>query len=93
MKTEFSAYKELVLDEDENGGTWIGRIYKRKGPATMLATASGSAKDLEAARDAAVEWADAELEKYRIAPAPVSSLDAKRAKSGRDIVGIIRKTF
>ena len=91
MSKEFSAYKELVLDEDEEGGTWIARIYNRKGEVRMLATKSGSAENYEAARDAAVKWADAELEKYRITPLKaVSSTDEVQPLG---IVGKVRKSI
>ena len=81
---EFSAYKELVLDRDKEGGTWIARIYNRIGPARMLHTKSGREKDYEAARDAATKWADAKLEKYRNVPS-----SDKEESAEADVVGIL----
>jgi len=70
---EFSAYKELVVKGDDNGATWEARIYNRRGPARMLANKTGKAENWYAARDAAGEWADKELEKYRSVPLEVVS--------------------
>jgi hypothetical protein len=91
MSKEFSAYKELVLDRNREGGTWIARIYKRKGPATMLAESSGVETDYETAKEVATEWADAQLEKYRVTPLQVvSSDDIDDDEAPTKIFGILK---
>jgi hypothetical protein len=92
---EFSAYKELVVHGDDNGATWEARIYNRRGPATMLANEFGEAEDWHAARAAASEWADAELEKYRVVPLEVVSSEDIKDHDSSDgaIEGKFKKFF
>lgn len=91
---EFSAYKELVIDGTDDWGTWIARIYNRKGPATMLHNETGEADSYDEAKKAATEWADAQLEKYRNVPLEVvSSGEIEDDNSEGAIEGKFKKFF
>ncbi len=93
---EFSAYKELVVNGDDNGATWEARIYNRRGPARMLANKTGKAENWHAARDAAGEWADEQLEQYRNVPLEVvcsGEFEDDKGSSEGAIEGKFKKFF
>lgn len=70
MKSEFTAYTEVVYKEQENGSVhWLGRVYNRVGGAKVLETHEGISPNKAEALVSAKEWSTTTLDsKYRDAP-------------------------
>lgn len=57
ISTGYTAYTEAVYYEQENGTVkWLGRVYNRVGPASVLETQEGLAPDRAEALMAVKAW-------------------------------------
>ena len=66
MKRDHTVYPEIVLDRVGKTGKWIGRLYKVRGPAEMVATKSGDEETYEDAVKVSQAWVAEAMKPFKI---------------------------
>ena len=91
MKSKYTAYTEAVYNEKDDGTyTWLGRVYNRIGPAKVLETQAGIAKNRADAVVQVKAWSTGILEdKYKAQEAPeLVVITSKDVGNLSDILGV-----